>query len=269
MSAETPSEPLMVFQDQGLKQTGIGHGFFARRGGVSGGLYSSLNCGNGSDDSASNVVKNQTLVADYLGVSPDTLLTLYQIHSDKTVTVTDPWLPAERPQADAMVTNTPGLAIGVLTADCAPVLFADETRGVIAAAHAGWQGALSGVVEQTITAMCALGAERGSIIAVVGPCIGQHNYQVGPEFRDTFLSANRRYESLFAPSPDETRPDHWQFDLRGFVEGRLHESGLHAVSSIAMCSYANPDKFFSYRRATHHGEADYGRNISAIAMTDE
>ena len=266
MRSETPADPLMVFQDESLKSPGIAHGFFARQGGYSSGIYTSLNCGNGSEDSPKCVSKNQGRVADYLGVASDALLTLYQVHSNETLEVVEPWTGADRPKADAMVTNTPGLALGVLTADCAPVLFANPEAKVIGAAHAGWQGAISGVIENTVKAMNTLGAETQSITAVIGPCIGQLNYQVGPEFRDRFVSADAHYEIFFIPSNDSTRKDHWQFDLKGFVESRLITAGVQAVSTIGLCSYAIPENFFSYRRSTHLKEPDYGRNISAIAL---
>jgi len=259
----------MVFQGEGLKSSGFRHGFFARQGGYSAGIYDSLNCGNGSDDDAENVKRNQARVADYLDVTSTELLTLYQIHSDKTVDVTQTWTAAERPKADAIVTDVPGLALGILTADCAPVLFAAHEARVIGAAHAGWQGALSGVIENTVNTMTTLGAEPAAITAMIGPCIGQTNYQVGPEFRDRFTDADVNYATFFIPSPDTSKPDHWQFDLKGFVEFRLHAAGVGSISAIGLCSYANAENFFSYRRSVHRGEPDYGRNISAIALTDE
>ena len=257
----------MVFQGESLKSDGISHGFFARQDGHSSGIYQSLNCGNGSDDTAENVQGNQAKVAEYLRVSPSELLTLYQIHSNKTVAVTQAWHTADRPKADAMVTDVPGLALGILTADCAPVLFADHNARVIGAAHAGWQGALSGVIENTIEVMGAKGADPKTITAMIGPCIGQSNYQVGPEFRDRFTAADANYSAFFVPSPDPARPGHWQFDLKGFVEFKLHSAGVGSISSIGLCSYANPENFFSYRRSVHRNEPDYGRNISAIALT--
>jgi len=259
----------MVFQGEGLKSGGIAHGFFARQGGYSTGIYDSLNCGNGSDDDPENVARNQTRVSEYLGVPLTKLLTLYQIHSNKTVNVTQSWNAAERPKADAMVTDTPGLALGILTADCAPVLFAAPESGVIGAAHAGWQGALSGVIENTVKVMAARGAAPASITAMIGPCIGQSSYQVGPEFRTRFTEADENYATFFAPSADTSRPDHWQFDLKSFVEFKLHSAGVGSISAMGLCSYANAENLFSYRRSVHRGEQDYGRNISAITLTHD
>jgi hypothetical protein len=238
------------------------HGFFGRRGGVSNGIFASLNCGPGSGDERANVIENRKRVADTL--SPNTpLLTLYQIHSGNAVTVTAPWNIGDGPQADAMVTNVPNLALGILTADCAPVLFADPEAKVIGAAHAGWKGALDGVTDSTIAAMEALGAKRNRIAAAIGPCISQTNYEVGPEFRDRFLESDPAFARFFVPSD---RPDHFRFDLEGFVAQRLDAADLASVERLSTCTYAAEDDFFSFRRATHREEKDYGRQVSAIMV---
>ena len=260
------SEPLSVFHAESLISETLSHGFFSRRGGASTGLFEGLNCGLGSQDGPHPVAQNRSLVADHLDVEVDHLLGLYQIHSAQVVTVDGPWSASERPKADAMVTVTPGIALSIVTADCAPVLLADLGAGVIGAAHAGWQGALGGVIEATIEAMTDLGAQPGQISAAIGPCISQTHYQVGPEFRERFLQQAHTHGDFFLPSPDPQRPDHWQFDLTGFVAGRLKQAGLKALTKLNLCTYADPETFFSYRRSVHKGEADYGRNISAIAL---
>ena len=191
------------------------------------------------------------------------LLTLYQIHSPNVVTVTAPWNIGEGPQADAMVSKVPSIALGILTADCAPVLFADAGAGVIGAAHAGWKGALSGVTDSTIAAMESLGAQRDRIAAAIGPCISQTNYEVGPEFRDRFVEADSRNVRFFAASD---RADHLRFDLEGYVAERLDEAGVANIARCSACTYAHESDFFSFRRATHRGETDYGRQVSAIML---
>lgn len=235
------------------------HGFFTRRGGASSGIYAGLNCGPGSRDQAHAVALNRARAAAVLGVEPARLLALHQYHSD-TVVVAEGSGWTERPRADAAVSRDPGLAISVLTADCAPVLFADAEAGVVGAAHAGWRGALSGVIEATVAAMVRLGADRGRIAAVVGPTISQRAYEVGPEFLDAFLVEDRAFGRYFAGGPDE-RP---RFDLPGFVLYRLREAGVGSAEWIGACTYTDPVHFFSYRRATHAGEPDYGRLLSAI-----
>jgi YfiH family protein len=199
-------------------------------------------------------------VREVLGV-PE-LLTLHQVHSANVVAVDEPWGDA-RPQADAMVTNRRGVALGILTADCVPVLFADSEAGVIGAAHAGWKGALAGVIGETVVAMERLGARRDGIAAVIGPCISQANYEVGDELRDRFVSADPNYAAFFT---EGVRDGHWQFDLEGFVAGQLVAAGVGSIERLSTCTYANEDGFFSFRRATHRGEKDYGRQISAIAL---
>jgi YfiH family protein len=241
----------------------IAHGFFTRKGGVSTGIFASLNCGPGSGDERDSVNENRRRVAAELGDAP-VLLTLYQVHSPQCVVVTAPWAMGEGPKADAMATNLPDLALGILTADCAPLLFADGEAGVIGAAHAGWKGALGGVVEATIAAMETLGALRARIAAAIGPCISQTNYEVGPEFRDQFAAIDSGAHRFFAASE---RPGHFRFDLEGYAAARLEDAGIRDVARLGTCTYANEADFFSYRRATHRGEKDYGRQISAIMLT--
>lgn len=241
---------------------GVDHGFFSREGGVSGGLYGSLNCGLGSGDERSAVVENRRRVAETLSVRPDALLTCHQVHSADVLVVAQPWPMDERPKADAIVTRTPGIAVAALAADCAPILFADAAAGVIGAAHAGWKGALGGVAEATVAAMVALGADRARLSAVVGPCIGQKNYEVGHDFMARFLEvdeANGEFFSLEAGA----KP---RFALGAYVGSRLRAAGVGRVEVLDVCTYADPGRFFSYRRTTHLAEPDYGRQISAIAL---
>jgi len=240
----------------------VAHGFFTRHGGVSLGGYASLNCGLGSQDDPTAVRENRARVAAFL--SARDVLTAHQIHSATAVTVDRVWGLDERPRADAIVTATRGLAVGVLTADCAPILFADPVAGVVAAAHAGWRGALGGVIETTLAAMEKRGAQRQRVCAAVGPCIGQAAYEVGPEFEQDFLrqdGANTRFFSR--PSP-ASRP---HFSLAAYAEHCLLQAGIGQVRSLAPCTYARADDFFSYRRSRAQKEADYGRQISAIALT--
>lgn len=244
---------------------GIRHGFFGRRGGVSSGLYDSLNCGLGSKDDRANVVENRDRVAGALGSTGDRLLTCYQIHSADAVVVTEPWAPADQPKADALVTNEPRLVLGALAADCAPILFADPEARVVAAAHAGWKGARIGIVEATVAAMVKLGAKQDRISAAVGPCIGPAAYEVGPEFEDIFLiddTGNARY--FRRPQP-QSRP---RFDLPGYVADRCRRAGLRSVENLGLCTYTETERFYSYRRTTHAKAPDYGRQISAIMLTD-
>jgi YfiH family protein len=242
----------------------IAHGFFGRTGGVSEGLYASLNCGPGSRDARANVIENRRRVLEKLAGGADAkLVTLYQIHSPHAVAVTAPWEIGEQPQADAMATNVPGIALGILTADCAPVLLADNEAGVIGAAHAGWKGAAGGVIAAVVKAMEELGASRARIRAAIGPAISQTNYEVGPEFRTHFVEMDSAHARFFEAG---SRPDHWQFDLEGFVADRLAEAQIRDVERLATCTYADADAFFSFRRTTHRGEPDYGRDISAIML---
>ena len=241
---------------------GCTHGFFTRRGGVSEGLYASLNVGLGSHDDADRVLENRGRALAHLrNGEPATLLTAYQVHSADVVTVTRPWTPAEAPRADAMVTDRPGIALGVLTADCVPVLLADGQARVIGVAHAGWQGALGGVVEAVVAAMVGLGAETGRIRAAVGPCIAQGSYEVGDDLYRRFVEAAPEAAGYFA---EGARAGKYQFDLAGLVADRLRVQGLDSVDVVAHDTYAREDLFFSYRRTTHRREPDYGRQLSAI-----
>jgi YfiH family protein len=241
----------------------IRHAFFTREGGVSDGIYASLNGGLGSKDAPDKVRENRSRMAAALGVAPARFLTCFQIHSPHVVVAETPWTRESAPQADAIVTREPGLAIGVLTADCGPLLFADPEAGVIGAAHSGWKGAISGVMEATVAAMERLGARRGHIRAALGPLIRQENYEVGPEFVARFTAEDQANARYFAPS---ARNDHAMFDLPGYVAARAARAGI-AFEDLKLCTYADPDRFFSYRRTTHRGEADYGRHVNAIVLT--
>lgn len=247
------------------KLPGIRHAFFTRAGGVSDGLYASLNGGVGSNDASTHVAENRARMAASLGVAPDRLLTAYQIHSPEVVVAETPWSHAERPRADAIVTRTPGLAIGVSTADCGPVLMADPQARVIGAAHAGWRGALTGVIEATIAAMEKLGAERSRIVAAAGPMISQINYEVGQDLIDRFVAIQPSNVRFFRPAE---RQGHAMFDLAGYVSHRLQRAAVAEVEDIGLCTYADPAQFYSYRRATHRAEPDYGRHVNAIALAD-
>lgn len=237
------------------------HGFFTRRGGASSGIFEGLNCGPGSSDLDSAVTINRARVAEAMGVEPQALVTVNQVHSPDVVTLSAP-PDGPRPRADAMVTATPGIALGILTADCQPVLFADNEAGVIGAAHAGWRGSLDGVLEATLDAMEALGARRGNIHAAIGPAISQAAYEVGPEFLDAFLAEDPDNARFFAGGDG----DRVQFDLPAFGLHRLRAAGVGEVEWMRHCTYADPARFYSYRRATHRGEADYGRLISVIRL---
>lgn len=240
---------------------GIRHGFFTRQGGVSGGIYSSLNIGLGSDDDREAVLENRARVATAMGVARDHMVTLHQCHSPTALVVREP-VATPLPKADALVTDVPGLALGALAADCGPVLFADPKARVIGAAHAGWKGALTGVLESTIEAMEELGARRENIVATLGPSISQENYEVGPEFVDRFTAEDNGNAIYFRPSD---KPEHALFDLNTYTLDRLKKAGVTA-SMLGLCTYADEERFYSYRRATHRGEPDYGRQISAIAL---
>lgn len=239
----------------------VRHGFFTRAGGVSEGIYRGLNVGLGSNDARENVQENRARVARWFDVAPDRLATVHQIHSPDVVTV-DAGYDGSRPQADALVTSTPGIVLGVLAADCGPILFCDPEARIVGAAHAGWKGALFGVLENTITAMEALGAGREAIVASLGPSIGRQNYEVGPEFVERFLSVDPRYGRYFTPSE---KPGHNMFDLPAFTTQRLNDAGVTA-ENLDICTYPDEDRFFSYRRTTHRQEPDYGRQISAIMI---
>lgn len=252
-----------MIEADALRINGITHGFFTREGGHSAGLFASLNCGMGSGDDKDAVLKNRALVADRLAVAPDRLLSVWQIHSADAVLVEAAWPESERPRADAMVTRRRGVALGVLTADCGPVLFADAEAGVIGAAHAGWKGALTGVTTRTLDLMEEQGADRRRITAVIGPMISKAAYEVGPEFPARFTEQDPDNARYFTPSP---RPGHAMFDLPRYLEGRLRAEGAGQVINLSLCTFSDERRFFSYRRATHRQEKDYGRLISAIAL---
>ncbi|MGQ4273317.1 peptidoglycan editing factor PgeF [Terrihabitans sp. B22-R8] len=242
---------------------GIRHAFFTREGGVSTGIYESLNGGRGSADDMANVIENRRRMTAFLGVAEGELATPHQIHSNEVMVALEPWEPGEAPQADAVVTSKPGLAIGIATADCGPILFADQSAGVIGAAHAGWKGALNGVLDSTLDAMEKLGALRANIVAVLGPCIRQASYEVGPEFVARFRTEDIHNGRFFAPSENTGRS---KFDLGGYITHRLNEAGTGTVEDLRLDTYSDETRFYSYRRATHRGEPDYGRLIAAITL---
>jgi polyphenol oxidase len=253
----------MMIEASVLALDGIRHGFFTREGGVSSGLYASLNGGVGSNDHAAHVAENRARMAAAVGVDADRLVTAYQIHSPQVVVAETPWRPEQRPRADAIVTRMRALAIGVTTADCGPILLADPQAGVIGAAHAGWRGALTGVIEATLAAMERLGADRHEIRAALGPMIRQPNYEVGPDLMARFAAEDPASNRFFAAAP---RDGHALFDLAGYITARLRRASVRHIEDIALCTYADPAKFFSYRRATHRAEADYGRHVNVIAL---
>lgn len=242
----------------------IRHAFFTREGGVSEGIYASLNGGLGSSDDPARVGENRARMAERLGVAPDRLVGVHQVHSADALLVTAPWPAGPRPRADAMVTATPGIALGVSTADCGPVLFADPHAGIVGAAHAGWKGALGGVLEATVERMVEAGATRSDIVAVLGPTIGRDAYEVGPEFVARFAAAAADNARFFRPS---ARTDHAMFDLPSYVAARLADMGIGDHAVLDHCTYSDEARFFSYRRSVHRGEPDYGRLISAIWVT--
>ncbi len=239
----------------------VRHGFFTRRGGASSGIFHGLNCGTGSSDLAEAVALNRRRVAEAMDVAPEAMVGVYQVHSPTVVTVDRP-MDGDKPKADAVVTATPGLALTVLTADCQPVLFADPNANVIGAAHAGWRGALDGVLEATLDAMETLGAQRENTVAVIGPTISQQAYEVGPEFLDDFMAESTENTRFFANG----QGDKLQFDLPAFGLHKLRQAGIGQAEWTRHCTYSDPDRFYSYRRATHAKEADYGRLISAIRL---
>jgi hypothetical protein len=243
---------------------GIRHAFFTRSGGVSEGVYASLNGGVGSSDSPDKIAENRARMSAALGVHADRLLTAYQIHSPDVVVAKDPWAHNDRPRADAIVTQVPRLAIGVSTADCGPLLLADSEAGIVGAAHAGWRGALSGIVEATVAAMERLGAARTRIVAALGPSIRQPSYEVGAEFIDRFIAADAGNARYFTPS---ARDRHAMFDLSGYISQRVEQAGILQFEDLGLCTYQEPERFYSYRRSTHTGEPDYGRHINAIALS--
>ena len=244
----------------------IRYGFFGSRGGVSSGIYASLNGGQGSGDEPGAVGENRRRVAGELGVAETALVSAFQCHSDRAIAVTKPWTRETRPRCDAMVTDRPGIGLGVLAADCGPVLFADAEARVVGAAHAGWKGALAGVLPNAVAAMEKLGADRSRIVAALGPCIRQASYEVGPEFPALFLRQSPENGRFFESGG---RAGHHQFDLGGYIVAQLEATGLAAIYDTGLDTYANPDRVFSYRRNTHRGHRDYGRNVSAICLTAE
>ena len=239
----------------------VRHGFFSRRGGASSGIFAGLNCGLGSSDQSEAVALNRRRVAEAMEVAPEALIGVHQVHSPAVVTIDGP-IQGDKPKADAIVTATPGLALTILTADCQPVLFSDPDANVIGAAHAGWRGALEGVLEATLDAMEKLGARRANIRAVIGPTISQRAYEVGPEFLDDFIADDPDNTRFFANGQD----DRMLFDLPAFGLHRLRRAGVGQAEWTRHCTYSDPERFYSYRRATHAGEADYGRLISAIRL---
>jgi polyphenol oxidase len=239
------------------------HAFFTREGGVSNGLFASLNCGFGSGDDSAAVARNREIAMDRLGLAVDRLVTCRQVHSATVVTVDEPWRREDSPSADGMVTTRPGIALGVLAADCAPVLFADSSAGVIGAAHGGWRGSLGGVMEATIAAMVAQGAQAANIRAAIGPCIGQESYEVGPEFPPRFTAVDGESGTFFVAA---ARDGHFRFDLAGYIAHRLGRLGLAAIEDSGCDTAADPQRFFSYRRACLAGERDYGRALAAITL---
>ncbi len=246
----------------GLDEDGVGHGFFSRVGGVSKGAYASLNTGPGSGDDPAAVAENRKRCAALIGVAPDRLLTNYQVHSPDVVHVEGPWKD-NPPKADALVTKTRGLALGVLAADCMPWLFLDPTARVIGAAHAGWRGALAGVLENTVAAMETLGADPARIRAAAGPCLRQQNFEVGLELLDAFMERHADTEQFFAPG---ARDDKRLLDLVGFAKLRLRAVGVAAIDDVNVCTLGEREHYFSYRASKRDGAPDYGRNLSAIAL---
>lgn len=249
-----------------LALPGVRHAFFTRAGGVSTGLYEGLNTGVGSRDTREAVLENRTRAARHLDTTLDRIATPYQVHGTDAVLVEEPWQPGLGPKADAVLTDRPGVAVGVGTADCGPVLFADAGACVVAAAHAGWKGALAGILESTVDAMEKRGAERGRIVAVLGPTISAAAYEVGPEFLARFVAADPANEGFFRPSE---RAGHAYFDLPGYIVARLELLGLGGVHDVGLCTYADEARFYSYRRATHRREPDYGRLLSAIVLSED
>src|SRR3954449_12432495 len=244
---------------------GLRHGFFTREGGVCDGIYQSLNGGIGSQDDAAHVAENRCRMAAQLGIAPTHLLTAFQIHSPDVAVATEPWDNASRPRADALVTRTEGLAIGVTAADCGPILFVDPRARVIGAAHAGWKGALSGILESTVEAMEKLGAERSGIVAAIGPLIRQHSYEVGGEFIERFVEADAENALFFLPSE---RDGHAMFDLAGFIRMRLENAGVLMIDDVGVDTYSD-ERCYSYRRSVHRNETDYGRHVHVIALEPE
>ncbi len=241
---------------------GLRHAFFTREGGISQGIYASLNGGLGSKDDQAHVVENRRRMAAELGVAPSHFLTAYQVHSPDVAVATETWSNETRPKVDAIVSNTPGLAIGITTADCGPILFADPKARVIGAAHAGWRGAFMGILESTLAAMETLGADRRNVVAAIGPLIRQRSYEVGQEFVERFGRADPANAQFFAPSE---RTGHAMFDLAGYIRMRLERAGVLLIDDPDICTYED-DRFFSYRRSVHLDEPDYGRHVHALVL---
>lgn len=242
------------------------HAFFTRAGGVSTGVYESLQCGLGArDDAPEAIAENRARAARAVGAAPEALVTAYQIHSADARAVATPWPVDAAPRIDGMASAAPGVALGVLTADCAPVLLEDRAAGVVGACHAGWRGARAGIIEATVAEMLALGATRARIAAAIGPCIGPDAYEVGPEYRARFLEDAPDNERFFRPAP---RPEHFLFDLPGYCAARLGAAGVAVVEPLGRCTYSEPDAFYSHRRSAHRQETDYGRLISIIRVPD-
>ncbi|MDT2021715.1 peptidoglycan editing factor PgeF [Methylocella sp. CPCC 101449] len=254
---------LPVIRSRLLEAAGVSHAFFTRQGGVSTGVYASLNGGAGSRDDAAAVAENKRRMADTLGITADRFMVPYQIHSADAVAIAASWSEAERPRCDGVATATTGLGLGVTGADCGILLFADARAGVIGAAHAGWKGAFDGVIEATLQRMEELGAKRANVSVVLGPTIAQASYEVGPEFVARFRAADAGNERFFVPSP---RADHAMFDLPAFIGAQLDKAHVGAFENLALDTYADEERFYSYRRTTHRGENDYGRLIAAIAL---
>ena len=260
----TPGSPFSATLGSPLLSAipGLRHAFFTRDGGVSGGMYESLNGGIGSNDDPAHVAENRRRMAEQIGVAPEHFLSVHQTHSADVIVATGPWQGPSRPLADAIVTRIEGLAIGATAADCGPILLVDPSARVIGAAHAGWKGALTGIVEATVEAMEKLGAERSGIVAAIGPLIRQHSYEVGSEFVERFVEADAEHAVFFLPS---TREGHAMFDLTGFIRTRLENAGVLMIDDIGVDTYSD-DRFFSYRRSVHRKEPDYGRHVHSIAL---
>ena len=259
------ASPLSPIEAPTLALPGIAHAFFTREGGVSTGIYRGLNTGMGSKDSREAVLENRSRAARHLGTTLDRLATPFQVHSPDTIKVGNVWGQGKGPKADAVVTNRPGVAVGVGAADCGPVLFADAEARVVGATHSGWKGALTGILESTIVAMEELGAARRRIVAVLGPTISANAYEVGPEFVARFTEVDARNTRFFSPS---VRKEHSMFDLPAYIVSRLEAAGVRSAKTLGLCTYSDETRFFSYRRTTHRGEADYGRLLSAIMLSD-
>lgn len=259
------ASPLSPIEAPTLALPGIAHAFFTREGGVSTGIYRGLNTGMGSKDAREAVLENRSRAARHLGTTLDRLATPFQVHSADAITVENVWGQGQGPKADAVVTNRPGIAVGVGAADCGPVLFADAEARVVGAAHSGWKGALTGILESTIAAMEELGAARKRIVAVLGPTISSRAYEVGPEFVARFEEVDARNVRFFSSS---SREKHSMFDLPAYIVSRLEAAGVGSAKNLGLCTYSDEARFFSYRRTTHRSEADYGRLLSAIMLMD-